>query len=286
MQEGALRHPFARHTRVNGLYMKAFPLLTIFAALVRSILSKGWEKDPLQGLSSLSLLKAVTAGAVFAVTRVAHVDLGKSARHAVTVEAAICHAARDADVDVVFHVPLLFRKFVQFYGNYQKPLTFLSLAVIMKEKGETNMKVILKADVKGSGKKGDIVEVSDGYAKNFLFKKGLAEVATANGMNEIAQKRKAEAFHRAEAEKAQREIAARLNGVEVTVPIRAGENGKVFGSVTSAHVAAALAEIGFDVDKKRIEIEGPIKNVGYYEAEVRLMEGVIAKIKVNVVPQS
>lgn len=145
------------------------------------------------------------------------------------------------------------------------------------------MKVILKADVKGSGKKGDVIEVSDGYAKNFLFKKGLAEVATASGINEIEQRRTAEAFHRAENEKALREQAAKLNGAEVTVSIRAGENGKVFGSVTTAHIAAALAEQGHEIDKKRITTKEAIKTVGVFEAEIRFMEGVTAKIKVNVV---
>ena len=102
------------------------------------------------------------------------------------------------------------------------------------------MKVILKADVKGTGKKGDLVDVSDGYARNFLLKKGLAEVATTSGINEITQRRIADEFHRAEYVKAQKELAAKLNGAEVTVAIKAGENGRVFGSVTTAHIASAL----------------------------------------------
>ena len=146
------------------------------------------------------------------------------------------------------------------------------------------MKVILKADVKGSGKKGDILEVSDGFAKNFLLKKGLAEIATASGINAIAQKRTADEFHKAENVKALKEVAEKLNGAEVTVPIRAGENGKVFGSVTTANIAAALAEAGYDIDKKRITVKEPIKTIGLFEAEIRLMEGVTTKIKVNVVP--
>ncbi len=146
------------------------------------------------------------------------------------------------------------------------------------------MKVILKADVKGSGKKGDILEVSDGYAKNFLLKKGLAEVATVGTINEADQRRTADAYHKAENIKALKEQAERMNGAEVTVPIRAGENGKVFGSVTTAQISAALAEAGFEVDKKRITVKEPIKNVGTYEVDVRFMEGVITKVKVTVVP--
>ncbi len=145
------------------------------------------------------------------------------------------------------------------------------------------MKVILKCDVKGSGKKGDILEVSDGYAKNFLLKKGLAELATASGINEVTQKKQADAFHKAENIKALKEKAQSLNGKEVTVPIRAGENGKVFGSVTTANVASALLEMGFEVDKKKITLKDNVKTLGVFEAEIRFMEGAVAKIKVNVV---
>lgn len=146
------------------------------------------------------------------------------------------------------------------------------------------MKVILKADVKGTGKKGEIAEVSDGFAKNFLLKRGLAEIATASGINEAEQKRTADAFHKAETVKALKEQAAKLNGSAVTVAIRTGKNGKVFGSVTTDKIASALLEQGYEVDKKRITTKEALKNVGTYEAEVRFMEGVVAKIKVNVVP--
>lgn len=146
------------------------------------------------------------------------------------------------------------------------------------------MKIILKADIKGTGKKGDILEVSDGYAKNFLIKKGLAEIATASGINEINQKRTADEFHRAEYLKSMQETAQKLNGAEVPVAIKVGENGKAFGSVTTLQISQSLAEQGFDVDKKKITIKEPIKQLGTYEAEIRLMEGVSAKIKVNVIP--
>ncbi len=146
------------------------------------------------------------------------------------------------------------------------------------------MKVILKADVKGSGKKGDILEVSDGYAKNFLLKRGLAEVATASGINAVEQKKSADAFHREEYIQAQKELAAQINGTVVTVSIRTGKNGKVFGSVTTEKIADALSEQGFEIDKKKITTKEPLKKVGDYEAEVRLMEGVSAKIGVKVVP--
>ena len=143
------------------------------------------------------------------------------------------------------------------------------------------MKVILKADVKGTGKKGDIVEVSDGYGKNFLVKKGLAEIATASGINEVNQKKAAAEFHKAEEIKAMKELASKLNGQTVAVKIKVGENGKLFGSVTSQNVAQALSEKGFDIDKKKIRMDS-VKALGVVETEIRLMENISAKIKVSV----
>lgn len=143
------------------------------------------------------------------------------------------------------------------------------------------MKVILTADVKGSGKKGDVVEVSDGYARNCLIKKGLAKEATSTGINEANQKKAATAFHKAEEIKAMKELAAKIKGTEVTVFLKVGENGKTFGSVTSAHVVAALAQKGFDIDKKCVKMDA-VKTLGSFNAEIRLMENVSAPIKVIV----
>ena len=139
------------------------------------------------------------------------------------------------------------------------------------------MKVILTADIKGTGKKGDVVEVADGYGRNFLIKKGFAKAATASNIHEAAQKKAAQEYHKAEEIKALKALAAELNGKSVNVKIKAGENGKVFGSVTAAHVAAALAEAGYDVDKKKIKME-PVKTLGAFPAEIRLMENVVSKI--------
>ena len=145
------------------------------------------------------------------------------------------------------------------------------------------MKVILKCDVKGSGKKGDIIEVSDGYARNFLLKRNLAQEATAASLNEALQKKQAQDFHRAEEVKAMQALAASLQGKKVTVAIKTGENGKAFGSVTSAQIAQALAEQGIEVDKKKILLKDPIKAVGSFEVDIRLMEKIEAKIAVEVV---
>ncbi len=143
------------------------------------------------------------------------------------------------------------------------------------------MKVLLQADVKGLGKKGDIVEVADGYGKNFLIKKGVAVQATASTVHDVAQKKSAEAFHKAEEVKALKALAATLEGKTVAVKIKTGENGKVFGSVNSQHVASSLSEMGYDIDKKKIKMES-VKALGSLPAEVRFMEGVVAKITVSV----
>ncbi len=143
------------------------------------------------------------------------------------------------------------------------------------------MKVLLTADVKGTGKKGEVVEVADGFGRNFLLKKGLATVATSANIHEAQQKKQAQEFHKAEEIKALKALGEKLNGQTVTVSIKTGENGKVFGSVTATHVADALAKLGYDLDKKKIKMDS-IKTVGTFSAEIRLMENVTAKINVVV----
>ena len=143
------------------------------------------------------------------------------------------------------------------------------------------MKVLLKADVKGIGKKGDVVEVADGYGRNFLIKKGFATIASASNIHEAEQKKEAAAFHKAEEVKALKAFGEQLNGKSVTVKIKVGEKGRVFGSVTAGNVAEALTAMGYDIDKKKIKMDA-VKNVGSFPAEVRLMEGVISKITVVV----
>lgn len=144
------------------------------------------------------------------------------------------------------------------------------------------MKVILLADVKGTGKKGEIKEVSDGYARNMLFKKGLAKEATAVEVNSLKIKREAEEFHRKEEQKRLTALAAEIKGKTVVCKVKAGENGKVFGSVTSQEIAASLKERGYDVEKKMIVLSEPVKNVGTYEVEIKLAAGITIKIKLSV----
>ena len=145
------------------------------------------------------------------------------------------------------------------------------------------MKVVLLQDVKGPGKKGEIVEVNEGYARNFLIKKGMAEAATASKINDINQKKAAADYHKAEEIKATQALAKEIYGKLFTVKIKAGQNGKVFGSVTAANISDALQEAGYTVDKKKIVLSQPIKILGEYEIELKLMEGISSKIKINIV---
>ncbi len=147
------------------------------------------------------------------------------------------------------------------------------------------MQVILLQDVKGQGKKGEVIDVNEGYARNFLVKKGLAEVATANKLNEIKQRKASESFHRAEELKAMQALSKELKGKTVTLKIKTGQNGKLFGSITAQNVADALSEVGYGIDKKKIVIPQPIKSLGNFDVELKLYEGVATKIIVNVVAE-
>ena len=144
------------------------------------------------------------------------------------------------------------------------------------------MKVILLADVKGTGKKGEIKEVSDGYARNMLIKKGLAKEATAVEVNSLKIKNQAEEFHRQEEIKRLTEMAKQLSGSVISCKVKAGEKGRIFGSVTSQEIANALCEQGYQVEKRMIVLNETIKNVGVYKIEVKLMAGISAKVSVKV----
>ena len=145
------------------------------------------------------------------------------------------------------------------------------------------MKVILKQDVQGSGKKGDIIEVNDGYAKNFLLKKGLAELASSSAVNELTMKNNAKSYHKAEEIKEIAALANKIDGSTIELGIKIGENGKTFGSITSKEIASKLLELGYTIDKKKIILKDPIKHVGEYSVQIRFIENVQAKITVKVV---
>ncbi len=146
------------------------------------------------------------------------------------------------------------------------------------------MKVILLKDVKGTGKKGEIIEVNDGYARNFLIKKGLAQEGTQQNLYVVEQRKKALdnkiAKERAEA----KELAAKLAPLVVKVTAKGGDNnGKMFGSVTADMISQALASLGYSVDKKKIEIKDSIRDFGKFTVTLRLYSEVIQPLNIEVV---
>ena len=143
------------------------------------------------------------------------------------------------------------------------------------------MKVILLKDVKGSGKAGDVIEAADGYANNFLIKRGLAKSADAQGLAENKAQKDAVKFHRQEELKANAALKKELDGKTVTLTVKTGENGKFFGSVTNKEVAELFKQMGYTFDKKKITIP-TIKEVGTYPATIRISAEETAKITVIV----
>ena len=137
------------------------------------------------------------------------------------------------------------------------------------------MKVYLLEDVKGQGKKGEIINVSDGYAQNFLFKKNLASPATADVINSVEIKNKTLAFHKEQERLAAVEKAKQLKGKKILLKARHGEQGKIFGSITGKEIAEALL-------KKDIELKAPIKETGEYPITVRLYANISTEIVVVV----
>lgn len=145
------------------------------------------------------------------------------------------------------------------------------------------MKVLLLQDVKDQGKKGEIVEVNDGYAKNFLIKKGLAKQANSQIINEVNQKNAANQ-RKLEIEKQEAtKLAQRMKGSVVNLAMSTGENGKMFGSVTSKEIAEALHFHGFDIDKKKIVLKEPIKALGRYNIEIKVYANISTEVVLNVI---
>jgi large subunit ribosomal protein L9 len=145
------------------------------------------------------------------------------------------------------------------------------------------MEVILQQDVDNLGTIGDVVKVKPGYARNYLFPRGLALEADAKNLAMLEHRKRAMAAKRAKVQKANEAAAARLASVSVVIPARAGEEHKLFGSVTNVDVQKALAAQGFEIDRKKILLEGPIKALGEHSATVDLGAGVRTPIKVSVV---
>ena len=145
------------------------------------------------------------------------------------------------------------------------------------------MKVILQQDIRGTGKKGQLIEVSDGYARNYLFPRKLAAPADNANMNEYRQKEASKAFHKQQELEAAQALAQKLEGITVKVTAKGGSAGRLFGSVTAKEVAElASAQTGSPIDKKKLVMED-IKTFGTYEVEARIYPGVSAKFFVAVI---
>ncbi len=145
------------------------------------------------------------------------------------------------------------------------------------------MDVILQQDVENLGTIGDVVKVKPGYARNYLLPRGLALRADAKNLAMLEHRKRSLVAKRAKVAKANQAAATRLGALSLSIAVRAGEEQKLFGSVTNLDVQKALAAQGFEIDRKKIQLEGPIKTLGEYVATVDLGAGVRAPLKVTVV---
>ena len=146
------------------------------------------------------------------------------------------------------------------------------------------MKVILKENIKGVGKKDEVINASDGYARNFLFPKNLAVEATPENMQKLNSQNQSKQYKKDVEKEQAKEIAKKLETITVEIKVQAGENGKIFGSVSSKEISENLQkQYKILIDKKKIEVKEPIKVLGARTVEAKLFEGITGKIKINVV---
>ncbi len=145
------------------------------------------------------------------------------------------------------------------------------------------MKVILKADIKGVGKKDEVINASDGYARNFLFPKNLAVEANNDNMNKLKAQKDANQFRKDTEKEEAKKVADKLTKIMVRIEVKAGENGKIFGGVSAKEIAENLEkQHKIIIDKKKIDLKETIKTLGVHIVDVKLFEGVFGKIKVDV----
>jgi large subunit ribosomal protein L9 len=146
------------------------------------------------------------------------------------------------------------------------------------------MKIILMSDVKSLGSTGTVIEVADGYARNYLLPRGLAAEASKGSLALLEQQRKAKARRDAEAVANAEALGKQLEGLQLTVPVKAGGNGRLFGAVTNGNVADAIhTSLGVEIDRHKIDVPENIKSLGSYPVEIRLAKNIIAKTTVKVV---
>ena len=146
------------------------------------------------------------------------------------------------------------------------------------------MKVVLLKDLKGQGKKGDVVNVNDGYAANYLIPNGLAVRGDNTALNEARQAKESQAYKDEQARKKAEEIKKALKDVTVTLKVKSGANGKIFGSVSNKEISDELVKLGYDIDKKKIEV-AQIKNLGTFTAKIKLYTNISTELTVLVVSE-
>lgn len=144
------------------------------------------------------------------------------------------------------------------------------------------MKIILKKDVKALGKQGEVKEVADGYARNFLIKNGLAEIANTTNVNAAVIHQKAVEHHKAEEIAAAKELAQKIEQTTTKVTVKVGSNGKLFGAINTQNIAEALSKQGIEIEKQKIVLGDPIKTIGKHTVTVKLYAGVSAKLHIMV----
>ena len=148
------------------------------------------------------------------------------------------------------------------------------------------MKVILKTDIKGVGKKDQIINASDGYARNFLFPKNLAVEANAENMSKLKAKQDSNAFKKSQEKEEAERIAEKLSKIQLRIKVKSGANGKIFGGVSSKEIVENLEkQYQIKVDKKKIDLKDTIKILGTVTVDIKLFEGVIGKVKVDIISE-
>lgn len=146
------------------------------------------------------------------------------------------------------------------------------------------MKVILLDNVKGVGKKDEIINANDGYARNFLFPKGLAVEANNANLIKLKAKQDSKAFKKGEDKKEALNIKEQIEKITLKIEVKAGENGKIFGGVTSKEIAEQLKkQCNIELDKKKIDLKDTIKTVGIFTVDVKLFEGIVGKLKLEII---
>ncbi len=147
------------------------------------------------------------------------------------------------------------------------------------------MKVVLLCDVKGTGKKGEVKEVADGYAKNFLLKSGKARIADKSTINENEMKKSSNEYHKEMEKQSAQQLGKKMENTNLVLSIKCGENGKTFGSITAKEICDGLDKLGFKIDKRKIDLKEPLKVIGNYNIAIKLHPEVTTKINLKIIPE-